>query len=490
MDTRFCLTSTDGMTGTEKTGAEGPPPKYTLCSLWTEFSLTTGIHGFNKISPSGRISYRGLLWILAISGATAFLIYNLVKEFGDYYSYPTATKVTNKVQSSIEFPAVTICNRCPLNKTRLNVNPHIESYFQTSSLLKRFNKQGTFNFTDSRYSDLRQPLSLDWWTNMSMDGSSLLHECYFGGDNIDCATHFQPVFTDEGLCHTFNFNVSDIVNVNNAGNAANFIIIYNIAQRYYTYRENMAAGIKVLLHNPRHHPDANPTVVMAAPGFSTYVAMHKSEYVYLPDPYMAFDDTTCVDTTSTTFVNPLKHYSPYTYDHCFMECVQIKAFNVCGCVGPADPQPDVPICSLEKQDTCYTAFVREMTKNITFEAECGCGIQCRFETFTAQVSSSVFPADIWSASLLNTTKAENSEFLRNNFLELRVFYDRMMVTSTKQHPQYSQSTLFSNVGGQMGLCLGASILTITEITELLVFIIFYLCDRCRGRKARNRINNW
>ncbi|XP_046544952.1 acid-sensing ion channel 1A-like [Haliotis rubra] len=79
---------------------------------------------------------------------------------------------------------------------------------------------------------------------------------------------------------------------------------------------------------------------------------------------------------------------------------------------------------------------------------------------------------------------------RDNHLELKVFYDQMMVTSITQQPQYTAASLFSNVGGQMGLCLGASILTVAEIAELLVFIIIFLFDKCRGRKARNRISNW
>ncbi|XP_046544942.1 acid-sensing ion channel 4-B-like [Haliotis rubra] len=480
------------MTGTETNGAEAAPPNYTLCDLWTEFCQTTAIHGFNKIStPTCRFTFRGILWTLAVCGATGFLIFNLMSEIGDYYSYPIATKVTNKIRNTIEFPAVTICNRCTLNKTRLASFPDLESYFRDSSLQQR--SSGVYNFDDIDDGIMLQPLSLDWWTNMSMDASSLFHLCYFGGESIDCSSNFLPVFTDEGLCHTFNFNASDIVNVKNSGNGANLIINYNIAQQYYTFRENMAAGIKVLLHNSRHHPDANPTVVMAAPGFSTYVAMHKSEYVYLPDPYMAFDEMDCVDTNSPDFVNPLKYYSPYTYDHCFMECIQTKVFNLCGCVGPSDPRstgPDVPICSLEKQDTCYSISIREMGKNTTFEEECKCSTQCTFETFSAQVSSSGYPADIWAELLNNSTQSESSEYFRNNYLELRVFYDKMMVTSTKQHPQYTQATLFSNVGGQMGLCLGASILTVAEIWELLVFIFLYFVDKLRGRKARNRINNW
>ncbi|XP_071088517.1 acid-sensing ion channel 1A-like [Haliotis cracherodii] len=475
------------MTDTTTADARKHAPTYGLKDLWDEFSHSTGIHAVEKIkAPSiNPFSVRGLMWTLAICTTTAFLIYNLIEELGNYYSYPIVTKVTSNIKHFIEFPAVTICNRCTLNKTRLDVYPEMEAYFANTSLQRNRN----FTFPTPTSDVFQNPLSLEWWRNMSMEGSKMLVQCAFGGDNFDCMTEFRPVFTTQGLCHSYNFNVTEIVKVWTAGDDANLIVTFNIYQDDYTFRANMAAGIKVLLHHPRLHPEADPTVVMASPGFSTYVALQKKEYSFLPGPYMAFDDMECVDTTSTTFVNPLKYYSPYTYEHCFMECVRIKAFDECGCVGPSDPQ-DLPRCSLVKQDSCYMAFVREMSKNGTFVKECGCFGECTLIRYTAQVSSSSFPANIWVNSFLNSTETRDRATMVENLLELRVFYDNMMVTSTAQQPQYTVASLFSNIGGQMGLCLGASNLTIMEITELLVFIILYLCDKCRGRKARNRINTW
>ncbi|XP_046563424.1 acid-sensing ion channel 1A-like isoform X2 [Haliotis rubra] len=172
-----------------------------------------------------------------------------------------------------------------------------------------------------------------------------------------------------------------------------------------------------------------------------------------------------------------------------MECVQVKAFRQCGCVGPYVPLDDLR-CSLVDLDTCYNPAVRSLSKNGTFVEECRCASECVFDRYTAQVSSSSFPADKWESTLLKNTRARDRKSMEDNYLELKVFYDRMMVTSITQQPQYTVASLFSNVGGQMGLCLGASLLTVAEIAELLVFIILFLFDKCRGRKARNRISNW
>ncbi|XP_067661119.1 acid-sensing ion channel 4-A-like [Haliotis asinina] len=457
--------------------------EYGLKDLWIEFSQTTGLHVVDKIKPPScnPFSIRGLVWILALCSTTGFLVYNLVQEIGSYYSYPTVTKITPQIKHSLNFPAVTICNRCTFNNTRLDVYPDMETYFFNISL-GRIRKNSFSHLTSDVF---QKPVSLEWLRNMSMEGSKMLFKCVFGGDDFDCMTDFQPVFTYEGLCHTF--NASKIVLT--PGDDANLIVTFNINQDDYTFTRNKAAGIKVFLHHPDVHPDASSTVLTASPGFSTHVAIQKTEFRYQPRPYMAFDDTDCLDTNSPDFVNPLRIYSLYTYSHCFMECVYLKAFKQCGCVGPYVPV-DGLLCSLVKLDSCYNPAVRSLSKNGTFVKECRCVSECVFDRYTAQVSSSSFPADKWGSSTMKATRAKDRASLESNFLQLKVFYDQMMVTSITQQPQYTVASLFSTVGGQMGLCLGASILTVAEIAELLLFIIIFLLDKCRGRKARNRISNW
>ncbi|XP_046563382.1 acid-sensing ion channel 1A-like [Haliotis rubra] len=287
----------------------------------------------------------------------------------------------------------------------------------------------------------------------------------------------------------FNFNDSEIAQVKKAGDSKNLMVLMNTNQDHYTFVANMAAGIKVFLHDPSVHPDAGSTIVMVASGFSTYVSMKKYEYVYQPLPYMAFDHVDCVDTTSPKFVNPLKYYSPYTFHHCVMECVQTKAFDQCGCVGPSDPRGG-PLCSLTREDSCYKPILDAESSKANFLEGCGCVSECKFDSYTAQVSSSSFPAKVWINHLLKTRGAQDKEAMTENFVVLRVFYDQMMVTTITQQPQYTAASLFSNIGGQMCLCLGASMLTVAEIAEFLVFITLFLLDKCRGRKARNRISNW
>ncbi|XP_046563359.1 acid-sensing ion channel 1A-like [Haliotis rubra] len=234
------------MTVDEKTevvtfDADRRSPKYRMKDLWIEFRDSTGLHGVDKIKPPSisPFSIRGSIWMIALCLTTAFLMYNLVDQIGDYYRYPTITKFTPRMVPFIDFPAVTICNRCTLNKTRLDVYPEMETYFFNRSI-------GLVNASSFPVSDVfQEQLSLEWWRNMSMDGAEMLMSCVFGGVQFDCMSKFRPIFTTEGLCHTFNFNDSEIAQVKKAGDSKNLMVLMNTNQDHYTFVANMAAGIKV-----------------------------------------------------------------------------------------------------------------------------------------------------------------------------------------------------------------------------------------------------
>jgi len=58
-------------------------------------------------------------------------------------------------------------------------------------------------------------------------------------------------------------------------------------------------------------------------------------------------------------------------------------------------------------------------------------------------------------------------FLRDNLLELDLYFEEMSTQIIQQVPAYDEESLFGDIGGQVGLFLGASILTILEIVDLL-----------------------
>ena len=62
----------------------------------------------------------------------------------------------------------------------------------------------------------------------------------------------------------------------------------------------------------------------------------------------------------------------------------------------------------------------------------------------------------------------NSIFLKENFLKLNVFYRQLSYERISQHKGYDIFGLICDIGGSMGLFIGASMLTVVEVIDLLL----------------------
>ncbi|CAG2251857.1 unnamed protein product [Mytilus edulis] len=97
--------------------------------------------------------------------------------------------------------------------------------------------------------------------------------------------------------------------------------------------------------------------------------------------------------------------------------------------------------------------------------------------YDTKLSYGLFPSTFMMKSL-TTELNETEDYIKTNYISLTLFYKNLKTTITEQKPKYENvGDVFSNVGGQMGLFLGASILTITELCEFILFVIWYLLVR-------------
>ncbi|XP_041357500.1 acid-sensing ion channel 4-A-like [Gigantopelta aegis] len=212
--------------------------------LWKDFSQNTGFHAFNKLNPGARRNFRFFWWSFAVIGMAAYLMYNVVAELNNYYSYPKMTGFSVEMKDEMEFPAVTICSQCPLKRSAIVRDQDMDNYFLRRSY-SRF-MTGQINWSDTtRYGDIYTTKhSVDWWRERYDTVDALTKLCRFEGEDRLCSEIFQPVFTEVGLCYTFNGNVSNKRNVSLSGADNNLVVIFVAKQEEYVYNEQMSAGYK------------------------------------------------------------------------------------------------------------------------------------------------------------------------------------------------------------------------------------------------------
>ena len=75
---------------------------------------------------------------------------------------------------------------------------------------------------------------------------------------------------------------------------------------------------------------------------------------------------------------------------------------------------------------------------------------------------------------------------RENFLNLDIYYKQLSVEEILQQPAFEFLSLLSEVGGFLGLLLGASVLTVCEVVDFIVLSVMGLWN---ARKKAKKIEN-
>ena len=82
------------------------------------------------------------------------------------------------------------------------------------------------------------------------------------------------------------------------------------------------------------------------------------------------------------------------------------------------------------------------------------------------------------------------KYVEENVILVQFFYQEMKEEEVSQEINYDHFKLIGDVGGQLGLLLGASVLTLVEFVDLFFFILYHQVLRLyRGRVRRRETNN-
>lgn len=81
-------------------------------------------------------------------------------------------------------------------------------------------------------------------------------------------------------------------------------------------------------------------------------------------------------------------------------------------------------------------------------------------------------------------KDDGPESLHRNFLQVKVFYERLNFQEVKEQLSYKGINLIADIGGQLGLWIGVSVLTCCEALELVLLLIQSLFKRITTHASR------
>ncbi|ELU15723.1 hypothetical protein CAPTEDRAFT_201141 [Capitella teleta] len=83
----------------------------------------------------------------------------------------------------------------------------------------------------------------------------------------------------------------------------------------------------------------------------------------------------------------------------------------------------------------------------------------------------------------------NINFYMGNFLQVDVFYKELKYELIKTNEAFSRGSLFGEIGGFLGLLLGASVLTMCEVLDHIILTTVNWCAKRKGRNPTKKKNN-
>ena len=235
----------------------------------------------------------------------------------------------------------------------------------------------------------------------------------------------------------------------------------NVDEAYVTAANGL--GIKVLVHDPYKYPRIEEQAFAVQPGVEAYIAIEQVRRIDLRPPYSDID---CHGKHDAWHFNDVAQVK-YSFEGCMINCMYSYAFIGCNCTYTNNPDS----CTLADYYYCVRPKFEDYYKE-----GCGCLHPCKETTYDYRLSTLYYPTPM----VLHQAKQEqwayqNETDIHKNMMQVYVYYRSLQQTIIEQVPAYRLDELIANIGGQLGLFLGASIITLLEMCEFVVMLTFQRC---------------
>ncbi|XP_035285531.1 acid-sensing ion channel 1C isoform X10 [Anguilla rostrata] len=466
--------------GTAEEGEQSRPSDITV------FGANCTLHGLSHIFLPGGVTLRRLLWAAAFTSSLSIFLYQVADRVIEYYQYPHVTLLDEMDSPVMYFPAITLCNYNSFRRSQMLRN----DLFWMASMLGV--EQGDF---DEYLTQLGQPPEkekflpsktfnmLEFVQRTSHNIEDMLLDCKYRGQECR-AENFTTIYTRYGKCYTFNSGKdgNPLLTTLKGGTGNGLEIMLDIQQDEYlpvwgeTDETSYEAGIKVQIHSQDEPPFIDQLGFGVAPGFQTFVSCQQQLLQYLPPPWG--------DCKSAAIDS--EFFSTYSITACRIDCETRYLVENCNCRMVHMPGTST-VCTPEQYKDCADPaldFLVEKDNDY-----CVCETPCNMTRYGKELSMVKIPSKA-SAKYLAKKFNKTEQYIGENILVLDIFFEALNYEKIEQKKAYEIAGLLGDIGGQMGLFIGASVLTILEIFDYLyeVFkdkLLGYFIRKKRPRRCQS-----
>ena len=429
-----------------------------------QFCETSTIHGISSIYSASNTSLK-ILWVgifLAVNSLMIWQVSELVVKVYKRDVLITARKVSH---DHLEFPCVSVSNAGPYSKSKLMdiASTGSDSIESMKKIISNLSAPHVFGLSND-----------------------LQYSCKFGGNTCQAERAIFPLIgtyllfnremrwkqmkpgPENGLELVLNINESNYANVLKHGYG---VLIY-IGELFVTYSHLHNKGIAV------------------APGTLTKINMQVTKTTRLPHPY----PDNCV---ANTDVRELQGFHSrftlsriYSLEFCKFLAMLRAQMTSCGVVDPQYKLLIDLVVIVEKSNVSYTisgdrskieSTMNCLKRVANKKIESNCRRPCISRKFDFTVSHLRWPSVEEAEERLETLKKSSSqarnwtlEDIYRNLLKVQIFFSDFDIDEVGQKPAYTWEMLPSDLGGLIGLYIGASVYSGLEVFSFLFSLLYYL----------------
>nr|XP_042710722.1 acid-sensing ion channel 4 [Chrysemys picta bellii] len=488
-----------------------PAPGGSFAQITARFLRVTKIHGLHHMGSRRQSRPRCLLWGLAFLLSLGLLGTWSSNRVRYLLSCPVHSRVRMAWAARLHFPAVTLCNNNPVRFLQLT-KPDLYSAGQwlglageNRSLLPGLleglpDAQRHWLSRLANYSRFLPPRRSErtmhsLFHRLGHQIEDMLLACRFRGEPCG-PQHFTPVSPSPRGGRTrypgaLGGQLAGVrgrllaLHVGTRGNDDSAASGLSLPPADETSFE---AGIRVQVHSQDEPPYIHQLGFGVSPGFQTFVSCQEQRLTYLPQPW-----GNC--RASVPGEQILPGYEGYSIAACRLQCEKEAVVSSCQCrmvphatAGAGrDPWASLTWFLLPGNESICSPNVYIECADRTLDAavedsqdRCSCPTPCNLTRYNKEISMVRIPSK-GSARYLAHKYHRNETYIRENFLVLDIFFEALNYEAIEQKKAYELAGLLGDIGGQMGLFIGASILTILEILDYIYEVIRDKVSRVLGR---------
>ena len=390
----------------------------------TKLSVCSTAYGVPNLFRSEHLFNR-VLWIFFLVASTVATCYWVYYGICDYLKYDVVTLVQTVYEQPLEFPTITFC---PIPKDN----------FRNYSL------------------------------NQIVNGSQFGYDMSIG---FDPDNHFETFISQRyGRCYKFNGgkNLSNhsipMKKATIGGRNDCFKLNLNSATELFIWIHNKSSP--PVIQNNNNHDDP----IRIAKGTSNYLMIEKTIESKLGEPYSrCINDPTNFRQNKTIIDHILNKNESYSQIKCLELCFDISYIetNPCNCTEAKLGSVWLD-CWIQKEN----------------ESKTGCTYNFKNDFYKKQIveyCAHYCPLECDTTSYSYTLSVGNDNAMINTLIF--IYYRSLKYTSITQEAKILSFDLVSGLGGSLSLFIGISFVSLFEISEVLIGIVFIVMKR------NNRFHN-